>query len=90
MSDMLIRNMPDDLKRGIAMRAKRYGRSLSEEATRLLASAIKSEEPRKNAAEMMMAAFGPGDAAADGFAEIMAEIEAERKKDFGRGRRGRS
>jgi plasmid stability protein len=90
MNDFLIRDMPDSLKQDLTEIARDTGRSMSDEAKALLWRGIsalkaeKSEQPSRNAYEELRKLFAPlpGD---DGeFSKIMDEIEAERKKDFGR------
>jgi len=88
MGDLLIRNIPDALKRDIAAAADRTARSLSDEAKELLrrgliaASDIKPVEG--SAYDVLRAAFGADEGLGDDFAAILDEVEAERKKDFGR------
>ncbi|ARO22287.1 plasmid stabilization protein [Rhizobium sp. S9] len=88
MGDFLIRNISEAMKRDIAEAAQRSGNSLSDEAKELLREALQ----RKNAAKpetgsayaAIRAAFEREDAVDDEFVAIMGEIEAARKKDFGR------
>jgi len=47
MSDLLIRNIDPKLKRRLAARARRSGRSLSEEAKVLISRALVEAEPRR-------------------------------------------
>ena len=89
MGDLLIRDVPDDLKRELSEAARRAGRSLSEEAKRRLqGTANAAEQSSKSGAEFLQeiqALFAdiPTDEREE-FAKIMDEIEQERKKDFGR------
>jgi plasmid stability protein len=92
MGDLLIRNISDALKRDISARAEKNGNSLSDEAKNLLQKAIidtvKADVPTKSAWEAMREIFAPKNGAeareAEEYAKIMDEIEAKRKKDFGR------
>ena len=92
MGDLLIRNISDALKRDISARAEKNGNSLSDEAKNLLQKAIidtaKADVPTKSAWEAMREILAPKNEAeareAEEYAKIMDEIEAKRKKDFGR------
>ncbi len=90
MSDLLIRDISEPMKQDIARRARQAGRSLSEEAKELLQKALiaekaETETPRLSAWDLLRPILYDGnDAAAAEYALIMEEIEAERKKDFGR------
>jgi plasmid stability protein len=88
MTDLLIRDIPVEIKRKIAANAKSSGRSLSDEAKRLILAGLRHEpvqvREKKNPAEALRAIFRGEDEADDEFARIMDEIEAERKRDFGR------
>jgi plasmid stability protein len=89
MGDMLVRGIPDALKTEIAESAKRDGQSLSDKAIEILRKGVNVEreekqKPAQSAWEALrsaVTAHGPLD---DEYAKIMDEIEAERKKDFGR------
>jgi plasmid stability protein len=91
--DLLIRDISEALKRNIAERAEREGHSLSEEAKLLMQKGLAASEPvvgvqTLNAWDSLRAVLGPktDEEARDGedFARILEEIEAERKRDFGR------
>ncbi len=87
MSDLLIRDISEPMKQDIARRARQAGRSLSEEAKELLQKALiaekaETETPRLSAWRPIL--YDGNDTAAAEYALIMEEIEAERKKDFGR------
>jgi plasmid stability protein len=90
MSDLLIRNIPDALKAGLADRASKSGRSLSEEAKTLLRESLlrdpKSEPTDSPSAwdvlRPILRVDDPEEA--EQYAQIMEEIEADRKRDFGR------
>jgi plasmid stability protein len=45
MAILNIKNLPDPLYRKLRIRAKREGRSISQEATRILADALETSEP---------------------------------------------
>ena len=90
MGDLLIRDVPDDLKRDLAEAAHRAGRSLSDEAKRRLRRAADTnfsndEHPKRGAGTALLEIFADiPDEEREQFAKIMDEIELERKKDFGR------
>ncbi len=91
MGDMLLRGVPDAIKADIERFAKEDGKSLSEKAIQILRKGISIESkdrasPRPSAwASIRSAAVETGAIDHDGeFSKIMDEIEAERKKDFGR------
>lgn len=88
MGDLLVRNIPDAMKHDIAAAAKRAGVSLSDKAKDLLRQGLRQEQadtpsPPRSAWEALrhvVLSSQPDDE----FAEIMRDIEAERKKDAGR------
>ncbi|WP_287319021.1 plasmid stabilization protein [Mesorhizobium sp.] len=89
MSDMLIRNIPEPLKREIEQAARKSGQSLSGKAIALLREGMVAErqarlEPGLSAWDAIRATFAAENAVGDEFAKVMNEIEAERKRDFGR------
>lgn len=91
MGDMLLRGVPDAVKADIERFAKEDGKSLSEKAIQILRKGISIEtedrsRPRLSAwKSLRAAAVEAGAIDHDGeFGKIMDEIEAERKKDFGR------
>lgn len=89
MGDMLIRGIPDPLKSDIAQAASKEGTSLSAKAIDLLRKGMiaeKETEPEagRSAWDSLRSIFAAHDAIGDEYAEIMDEIEAERKRDFGR------
>jgi plasmid stability protein len=89
MSDLLIRNIPDPLKNEIAQAARARGQSLSTKAIDLLRKGLTVEEhaqqePKKSAWDVLRSIFEETGGADGEFAKIMDEIEAERKRDFGR------
>ncbi|KQU64391.1 plasmid stabilization protein [Aminobacter aganoensis] len=89
MGDLLIRNIPEAVKLEIAEAAKARGQSLSDKAVDLLQKGLLAERgsdasPQGSAWESLRALFG-SDGSPDGeFAKAMDEIEAKRKRDFGR------
>jgi antitoxin FitA len=90
MGDLLIRNVPEDLKRGLGQIASSTGKSMSDAARDMLRHAVlehqtkESELAAGNPYEQLRALFAPFDEESEQFAEIMDEIEQQRKKDFGR------
>ncbi|TPJ45088.1 plasmid stabilization protein [Mesorhizobium sp. B2-5-4] len=89
MGDMLIRDIPEPLKREIEQAARSGGQSLSGKAIDLLRKGMVAEkeakpEPGLSAWDNIRSAFATENAIDDEFAEIMDEIEADRKRDFGR------
>lgn len=91
MGDLLIRNIPDVLKAEIARAAAQEGTSLSSEAIDILRVGLSArrkagETAKKSAWEVLRPILLDEDDPGIGreFAEIMEEVEAERKRDFGR------
>ncbi len=89
MGDLLIRNIPDAMKRDIASRAEKNGNSLSDEAKSLLQKAMVgtsgADKPTRSALDGFREIFSPlTEKEHEEFARVMDELEAERKKDFGR------
>ncbi|WP_352728432.1 plasmid stabilization protein [Mesorhizobium sp. M0276] len=89
MGDMLIRDIPEPLKREIEQAARKGGQSLSGKAIDLLRKGMVAEkeakpEPGLSAWDAIRSAFAAENAIGDEFSEIMDEIEADRKRDFGR------
>lgn len=88
MGDLLIRNIDEALKRGIIELAQTNGRSLSDEAKALIGEAMAGKRPEptdgQSAADTIRAIFAREGAIGDEYADIMDEVEAERKKEFGR------
>ncbi|CAN7551637.1 MULTISPECIES: FitA-like ribbon-helix-helix domain-containing protein [unclassified Rhizobium] len=90
MGDLLIRNVPEDLKRGLGQIASSTGRSMSDAAREMLRRGILEHQTQENELaagnpyEQLRALFAPFDEESDQFSEIMDEIEQQRKKDFGR------
>jgi hypothetical protein len=90
MGDLLIRDFPEALKRDIETAAKRDGQSLSVKSIELLrksiaAERVADEQPFVSAWDALRPIMYDGnDEEAEDFARIMEEIEAERRRDFGR------
>lgn len=89
MGDLLIRNIPEHLKKGIEQAARRDGQSLSAKSIDLLRRSLAEdmaaqERPFVSAWDALRSAFVEHDAVDDEYSKIMDEIEAERKRDFGR------
>lgn len=89
MGDLLIRGIPEPLKTDIAQAASKEGTSLSAKAIELLRKGMIAEneagrETGRSALDSLRSIFAAHDAIGDEFAEIMDEIEAARKTDFGR------
>jgi antitoxin FitA len=88
-SDLLIRDIPDPLKQEIAKAAKTRGQSLSAKAIELLRQGLTAEKdakakPGRSAWDMLRSAFEENGPLDGEFAKVMDEIEAERKREFGR------
>ncbi|MBB6410015.1 plasmid stabilization protein [Mesorhizobium sangaii] len=89
MGDMLIRDIPEPLKREIEQAARKGGQSLSGKAIDLLRKGMVAERegvsvPGLSAWDAIRSAFVAEDAIGDEFSAIMDDIEADRKRDFGR------
>ncbi|MEO3997651.1 plasmid stabilization protein [Mesorhizobium sp. CAU 1732] len=91
MGDMLIRNIPDALKDEIAQAAAKGGASLSSEAIGILRDGLQARQKSavrkgKSAWDVLRPLFYDENdpEAGEEFAKIMDEVEAERKRDFGR------
>ena len=89
MSDLLVRDMPEPLKREIAQAAKARGQSLSAKAIDLMRKGLIAEReaapmPGNSAWEALRSIFEETGGADGEFAKVMDEIEAEGKRDFGR------
>ncbi len=89
MGDLLIRNIPENVKREIERAARRDGRSLSDTAIGLLQRSL-VDSPADNERfvsawdELRPLLYDGNAEEADEFARIMEEVEAEGKRDFGR------
>ncbi len=91
MGDLLIRNIPDAMKAELADAAALQGTSLSQEAISVLKAGLESrrsvEKPvGPSAWEVLRPIFfdESDPEAGELFSQILDEIEADRKKDFGR------
>jgi plasmid stability protein len=90
MGDLLIRNIPDALKISLEEAAKRDGQSLSAKSIDLLRTSLSTEQsngekPFVSAWDVLRPILYQGnEEEAEAFYKIMEEIEAERKRDFGR------
>ncbi len=89
MGDLLIRNVPEAVKRDLERSAKRDGRSLSATAIDILAKSLAEkqadEKPFVSAWDELRPLLYSGNAEeAEEFGRIMEEVEIERKRDFGR------
>ncbi len=89
MGDMLIRGIPEALKSEIEAAARQHGQSLSDEAINLLRKGIVSEKqagslPENSAWDIIRADFEIHGAVDDQFAQVLEEVEEERKRYFGR------
>jgi len=89
MGDLLIRNVPQSLKRDLQESARRAGRSLSEEVKRRLQKPGEDGAERRtfgNAGHENLSEIFSGIPLEEReeFSRIMDEIEAERKRDLGR------
>jgi plasmid stability protein len=90
MGDLLIRDIPEALKQKIEKVARRDGQSLSAKTIDLLRTSLLAEQengkkPFVSAWDVLRPIMYDGnDEEAEAFAKIMEEVEAERKRDFGR------
>ena len=89
MGDMLIRGIPDALKIEIEGAARQEGQSLSARAIDLMRKGLLFEReaagrPKQSAWDMIRSIYEHEGPVTGEFARIMDEIEAERKRDFGR------
>ncbi|MDO1580836.1 FitA-like ribbon-helix-helix domain-containing protein [Rhizobium oryzicola] len=90
MGDLLIKNISDALRQSLAERADQAGTSLSEEAAAILGDALlhpvlKSDASPLSSLEALREIMMPqSEEEAAVYSEIMNEIEAKRKSDFGR------
>ena len=88
MGDMLIRGIPEPLKREIEQAARKGGQSLSGKAIDLLRKGMVAEKevrpgPSLSAWDAIRESFAAENAIDDEFSRIMDEIDAEGKRDFG-------
>lgn len=59
MASITIRNLNDDLKRRLRVRAAQHGRSMEEEARDILRLAVGEPDPRPNLAASIRSRFAP-------------------------------
>ena len=59
LASITIRNLDDDVKSRLRMLAARNGRSMEEEARRILREAVRSKPASKDLASIMRSRFGP-------------------------------
>jgi antitoxin FitA len=89
MGDLLIRDVSDAIKNGLADKARQGGRSLSDEVKLRLSKSLAEDEVgpegRRNAYEVLRGVFVDADALMtdEEHAEFMRAIE-EGRRDFGR------
>ncbi len=76
MPDLLIRNLPSDLKEDIARRAKHSGKSLSEEAKQLLANALKDNKGKLPMGQALRKIFAEA-----GFADLELPNRIDKPQD---------
>ena len=61
MPSLMIRNIPEDVKRRFRLRAAASGRSMEEEGRRLIEAAVEEpRQPRKSIGQMLFEASRPG------------------------------
>jgi hypothetical protein len=89
MGDLLIRGIPDPLKREIAQAAEKVDQSLSTKAIDLLRKGLIAEREARpaqgeSAWDRLRSVFEENGGTDGEFAKVMEEIEADRKRDFGR------
>lgn len=91
MGDLLVRDIPDAIKQDLVARARKSGRSLSDEAAHMISKGLAADESKpaedsgRNFVDDLLCLFADiPDEERQQFSEIMDEIEEQRKKDFGR------
>ena len=90
MTDLLVRDVPESLKESLIARADEAGRSVSDEVKAILQREFPAAETTHAREELsawealkgVLSSLTPEER--DEFSSIMDEVEAERKKDFGR------
>jgi plasmid stability protein len=87
LADLLVQDIPDEMTQGLAARADKAGHSVSDEVKAIIERELgeNSGNHEASALEMLrsiMVADSEEEAAE--YIKIMDEIEAERKRDFGR------
>ena len=86
MGDLLIRNVPEDLKKDLTEAARIAGRSLSDEAKRRLRQPVPEGAPLPTTGAELLKSIQDffsdvPDEEREEFAKIMDEIEEQRKRD---------
>lgn len=90
MADLLVRNVSDELRENLAARADKAGHSVSDEIKSILQQEVgevweKPDLTGMSAWEALRAIMkADSEEEAAEYIKIMEEIEAERKRDFGR------
>lgn len=90
MSDLLVRDIPDEIRQSLATRADKAGHSVSDEVKAILLQELQETPAKPDLAPLsawdvlrgIMVADSEEEAAE--YIKIMEEIEAERKREFGR------
>ena len=59
MASITIRNLDDEVKTGLRVRAAQNGRSMEEEARRILREAVRCKQSSQNLAKLISARFAP-------------------------------
>ena len=59
MASITIRNLDPTVKERLRVRAARHGRSMEDEARRILGEATDTPEPRESLADIALSLFGP-------------------------------
>ena len=59
MANITIRNLDDEVKTGLRVRAAQNGRSMEEEVRRILREAVRRKQSSQNLAKLIGARFGP-------------------------------
>ena len=89
MGDLLVRNIPDALKRDLAEAAERAGVSMSDKAKDLLRRGLRADmesetKQARSGWDALRPLLSSPDGSGDEFAHILDDLEAGRKRDFGR------
>lgn len=87
MGDLLVNDVPDALRRSLEKRAGEAGHSISDEVKAILEREVvttPSMTTRSGLDTLRSIMLNVDADEAEAFSQIMNEIEAERKKDFGR------
>ncbi len=76
MTDLLIRNVPEDIREALTGRARKSGHSLSDEAKRLLMLALEAETSNQPLGQALRETFGKA-----GFVELELPDRKEYPRD---------